>query len=372
MSVQVGPASELGVSARQVQEFYRQNWNRRIALEDDLFYRWQFTEVPGADDKDHCSVAVNERGDVVGVMGLNPRPFLLKGAQRNAAELTTWIVHPDYQSRGVGPQIMADLQRRFDVLLGLGITKSALAVYLRSGFRYLRAIPRFVYVLDWAVIAPYAKIDPLARKVDTKRRGALDCVTYSAAAYTPDIGEDVALRFGSKSNHFCRTDAFVQWRFFRHPYFAYEVFAIRPHEGSSDTAIIVLREDTSDEGLRILHVVDLYGDAGALSAALKFAQDEAKRRQAAALDCYGTFAELQARILAAGWFSTLDEDFLSFPHLFHPTELRTPASTSMVIWARNADVEIFDFSRLHVSKADADLDRPTMAVLHRGATGEEK
>lgn len=64
-----------------------------------------------------------------------------------------------------------------------------------------------------------------------------------------------------------------------------------------------------------------------------------------------------------GWFSTLDEDWVSIPHLYYPLELRSPPTTSIVLWSQDQMKSVRDRSRLYITKGDCDMDRPTQAYL---------
>ena len=59
----------------------------------------------------------------------------------------------------------------------------------------------------------------------------------------------------------------------------------------------------------------------------------------------------------------MDDPLVGLPSLFHPVELRIPPTTSLVIWAAEDRARLYDFSQLHLTKADLDLDRPTLAYL---------
>ena len=100
-TITVGNAGDLGIAVEDLCSFYGDNWKRRIALEVPSFYRWQFMKAPRNAGQDRCCVAV-AGSEILGVMGLNERPFLLDGVAREGAELTTWVVKKEAQGRGLG------------------------------------------------------------------------------------------------------------------------------------------------------------------------------------------------------------------------------------------------------------------------------
>src|SRR5579864_559358 len=103
MTISVHSAYEIGLQSQVVQQFYECYWHKKIALLIDEFYNWQFINTPTANGLDHCCVAVDDiTHELVGVMGISPRPFYLNGCAISGAELTSWIVHPNYQGKGIG------------------------------------------------------------------------------------------------------------------------------------------------------------------------------------------------------------------------------------------------------------------------------
>ncbi len=93
MSIVVGDVTGLGFHSDQVIKFFSDHWKRKIALSVPSFYKWQFTESPADAGNDHCVVAVDDvTGDLLGVMGLNTRPFFLNQSILKGVEPTTWIV----------------------------------------------------------------------------------------------------------------------------------------------------------------------------------------------------------------------------------------------------------------------------------------
>ncbi|MBT5752456.1 MAG: hypothetical protein HOI33_07075, partial [Rhodospirillaceae bacterium] len=57
--------------------------------------------------------------------------------------------------------------------------------------------------------------------------------------------------------------------------------------------------------------------------------------------------------------SILEDSFFQFIHLFHPPEMRSPPTTSLVVWARDEMQGLRDMENLYIAKGDMDLDRPT-------------
>ena len=365
-AITVGNAGDLGVVAEDLCRFYGDNWKRRIALEVPSFYGWQFMEAPRNAGHDRCCVVV-DGSDILGVMGLNERPFMLDGVEREGAELTTWVVKKEAQGRGLGKRIVTYLQERYEVLLGMGITGAALPLYRAGGFSYMRQIPRFVRVFDAEVIAPYAQMDRLAKSLIRKYRDP-ERSEYKAQANPARDLASIAAGMESGFNLFLRDGDHLRWRYEDHPVFSYEAFTVRG-KGSGSGAAVVFRTDEV-EGMKIVHVMDCFGDDAHMPAALTFIDDYCREAGAHVVDFYCTSSRVNRHFRVCGWFSVQDDECFRFIHLFHPPELREPPTTSLVYWAREDMLSLMDSNRLYVTKQDLDLDRPTAVTYEQLETAK--
>ena len=360
MAIVIGDVGGLRLDSKVVCDFYYKYWNRKIALSDQSFYEWQFRGSPESRDHDNCMVAVDDStGNLVGVMGLNVRPFYLCNKITRGAELTTWVVDSEHVGSGVGAKILLKIQERFDALIGMGISTLALPVYMRSGFRFVRAIPRFVKVFDFDAIKPYATHSPLAKKLCREWLGLGRNVSFEVDAASLSAIEDIQKGLYEAFNCYSRSAAFLDWRYSRHPVFTYEQFFVRSGSTSAGKGVYVcLRRETSVAGLKILHVMDCFGTQEDMPAAMAFIHEYSVRHDIHLADFYCTAGDVARHYLATGWFSTNDDEFFQFPHLFHPIEMRTPPTTSLIYWSRNDFSQMTNVPKLYITKQDADLDRP--------------
>ena len=366
MAIEVAPAHEAGVSSEAVAAFYAEHWNRPIALALPQFHDWQFVRAPESDGKNHSMVALSD-DEIVGVMGLNPRAFLLQGEKVSAAELTTWVVSPAARGLGVGRGIMNALQERYDLMVGLGISDAAMPIYTTSGFRHLRRIPRFSRVHDLGRVREHARVERLGeRLVSAWSRDALGIADQQFEAQ-PGPASELApqgAEAARDANLFVRDADALRWRYDEHPTFDYQAHAVRdPALPGTGIGVVVRTDRAPVEGgtLDMLHVIDMFGDPAHASAAVAFVDDLARREGVAFADVFMGHTGLAAHFLAAGWFSGMDDGMLKLPHLFYPVELREPATTSYVIWARKNRATAYDMGRYLITKGDLDLDRPTLA-----------
>ena len=354
MATRIGFAYELGVSAEQIMEFYKNHWRREIALSNREFHKWQFENTVENKLGNSCVVALNEDG-LVGVMGLNKRKFHLSEQCLNGAELTTWVVDQKIKGFGAGARILNYITSNFEVLFGMGISEDALPIYIRSGFRYLRYIPRFIHVIDAKNIlgvSNHASYAPKLIRNSSAKPSNLDVkkVFWKNQAYAPHV----------EGNHFSRSVKDLIWRYDEHPYFKYKSFKFKSSNGK--IGYVVLREEITDK-IKIVHIIDILGPKSCFEEAIKFVEFYAKDKEFWAIDVYSTLSSLNKYFNHRSWLSAVDSSFINIPHLFHPLEVRNPATTSLIYWAKKPKLDFFNVCDLYISKQDCDLDRPTMSVL---------
>ncbi len=350
MSIKVGSVSELSVSSSDVSDFYKKHWARPICLSDKSFYRWQFIDNPENNGNDDCCIAM-DGDEIIGVMGLNSRAFYAGDKKLNGAELTTWVVAKEHRNRGCGPAMIEYLKNNYDVMIGMGISLDALPVYLRSGFRYIKSIPRYVHVINWDNVKDHVECAPLAKKY---ANGQLSFSHFESTEFTKEKVNEIYESFRSSHFSFSRGYDDIKWRYEDNPYFEYQTFVV------NDACLVSVRIDRNIDGFVMAHCVDIFGDHKHYKSAISAAVDYAQKSGADALDFFSVNSKLNAELNAMGIFSTLDHEFFKFPHLFHPVEIRTPATTSLILWCRGDMAGLLDTSKLHITKQDADFDRPTI------------
>jgi hypothetical protein len=353
--IRIGDSCDFDISVEQVSAFYGENWPRRIALALPSFYRWQFAESPDANGRDHCCVAIGEDGGIVGVMGLHPQKFRLDGECRHGAALTTWVA--SRKGVGIGARMLEHLQNRYDVLLGTGITAAALPLYLAAGFRYVASIPRFLKVFRPETIETFGASDRLGRKLmrywaprDSFSGRVAEVSDWSGAAGVVAEALDGA-------NHYARSASHLEWRFCRHPVFPYRCFIV---ESDAGRAFVVLKIEILPE-FSIANVVECCADDRMMPTAIEFIESYCLHHAVDVADFYCTSTRHGGWFMKKQWFSILDDKALQFPHLFYPVELRSPPTTSLIAWSRGDALGLLDIGKLYLTKADLDLDRPTLA-----------
>jgi len=361
MSYTIVSVHESDSDYRDIFHFLKENWSRPVLLSDEKFVRWQFEDNPDDLGNNPSLLVLSADGKVMGFLGLNHRPFYVDGQKRRGAELTTWIISEKLRGQGIGKAMMTKISKENDIVMGMGISEIALPIYLDLGFRYLRAIPRFYKVLDLAHVATFSKIEPLGYRLIEKRSNpAVLPKGVEIVDVTLDSGFSSELNEHARSfNGYSRDLEWLEWRYGRHPYFQYSFNRLTMGDYS---ALLITRLDISPNA-KVMHLIDIIG-AGSILAKVPVATEVLAREKGAQLvDVHCTSTRITAPFWAAGWLSAMDDTYVQIPHLFHPLELRSPATTSLIMFGRTNLSNITDLSSLYVTKGDCDFDRPTYQTL---------
>jgi len=366
LSIEIGTVSDFGVDSQDVQNFYKESWNRPIALSDNDFYNWQFRNAPLHNNLDASVIAYDVKKKLIlGVMGVTKRQMILDGKSIVGGEMTTWMISEKLQGTGIGTKIVGHCQSQYEALSGFGISGASRRVFMRQGFRFIRQIPRYIKVINFEPLKKYAKYDSLAQdlidrwKFGTSSKFSVDDVTERSI-------EQSNRHLKQNFNHFSRDAAHLKWRYKNHPYFNYKQFMISSDPKNNLVDVFVcLREESSLDGFKMLHVIDCFGADENLPAAVRFIEDYAREIKFDVIDFYCTAPSITCHFVSSGWFSLADDECFQFPHLFHPIEMRDPPTANVVYWSKENFEKLADTSKLYITKQDSDLDRPTPENLHK-------
>ena len=359
MNIIIESATNLEISDQEIGKFYSEYWNKKTILSDAKFIKWQFGDSLLDNLKNSCVVAYElDKKKILGVLGLTERHFYMSTSKLNGAELTNWMVLNEFSGHGIGNKMMKFVQDKYDVLMGMGITEVALNVYYANDYKFLREIPRFTRVFNSSKINPLAKITSLGEKlilINSKQ----NLIEFKIHQMNKEIIDKIFLDFTKDFNLYSRSSDVLNWRYNLHPFFKYKQFIIS--SPNSDKKIFVcLREEVCLAEVKILHVVDCFGDLEALSAAISFIDVYCIKNNIDFADFYCTTSKIYSYFINNGWLSTSNDKSFQFPHLFKPIEFRDPPTTSLVYWSKKDRIKLADVSSLYITKQDIDLDRPTI------------
>ncbi|MEE9571194.1 MAG: hypothetical protein V3W02_05790 [Gammaproteobacteria bacterium] len=354
----IAEVDEIGADAATVGQFIERNWRRPVALSLPSFYEWQFRNNPSDAGRDRSLVIVDREDRLHGFMGITGRELRLAGQSLNAVELTTWVVEEQLRGVGLGKAIVRHIQETHEAIVGMGISDSALAVYIRYGLKHVRYLPRYVKIFNPDAIEPISELNDLGRML-IRLEAPVTRLKHRARA----IGFGEAARYSEPlhANYNClaRDAAHLEWRYAQHPFYRYEAFEVG--DGTYSAAVI-LRVDDND-ALRIVHVVDILGDKSSIPAVISFVETFCRDHKVDMSDFYCSLDRIGHMFWHHGWLSTVNDFYVQVPNWFYPIEMRHPPTTSLILWAKKDMCSLIDLSRLYITKGDCDGDRPTMRYL---------
>lgn len=274
----------------------------------------------------------------------------------------------DARGTGAGRGILASLQAEYDFLAANSISTVALPVFIVNGFRYIAHLPRYFLVLDQEPLSEVLRVDRLGARLILDRQPA-QASSYKAREVAAGQLGHLAETGRQSINGFERGQAWLAWRYDAHPTFKYRAYVVTSSDSGHEIGVVVRQDRTAD--FSFIHVVDLVGDPAAIPAAVQFIEDFGRETGSSFVDVTATNSAFAAGFRAAGWFSINDDEWAQLSHLFHPPQWRQPATSSAAIWSRHKPASAYDAGKIHITKGDMDLDRPTMDYYAQHGLGME-
>lgn len=339
----------------EVKGFYDNHWGRSTPITNRVFFDWQFSSSPAGEGE--CTFVVARKdGNIVGAVGITKRDFFYRKIYAGA-ELTSLLVHPEFRGHGIASQLLDFCKSEFFFILAAGITKSGLVTYRAHGFHYLSSVPRFFKFYSHELLKSFSTSPKLALLINERSHFSCsgDCEFSKVSSF-----QECDFNFGGEFVGFSRSKEYMEWRYFNHPFFQYHVYRVTRKSVCDSAIFIVFRLDCYKD-FSILHVVDIFGDLGLMRYVFYFIDLFSKDNGVGFVDFYSTLSRINKWFVASGWFTLSDCDIVEFPHLFHPPDLRRPASFSLCWWSANEDVDLCDISNIMIAKQDANMDRPVFS-----------
>src|SRR5205823_5732215 len=135
-----------------------------------------------------------------------------------AAWLAMWFVEPEARRDGLGLALLAEAQRRFDVLACIGFNETAARIFSGVGFDVAPALSRWVRTVDVAAFEQLVGRPPIGSASPGPSARVVEWNEVAAGRWDDCWKMIVA-------NIICaaRDEAFVRRRYAEHPVFRYIV-----------------------------------------------------------------------------------------------------------------------------------------------------
>lgn len=326
---------------------------------DPAFLRWQFgggVEGVSVNDGYHVKVAWLE-GRIVGCLGYIPVEVSIAGLLRAGAWTANWIVEEDQRRLGLGPLLMRDLTRQFDVTLVVGVSHEARELLPRLGWTDFGELQRYVRVLDCRAAAMLTASGDL----DWER-------TSSTPAASPEADVKRVDRFHGDVTGFWddrseaqgiagtrRSAGYLNWRYADHPAGGYRLFEARRNGRLCGVAVYRV-EPVRDLPVCVGRLVELFSDSPADAQLIDAVLGDARTRDVAFVDFFCSHPGVSETMSRAGFVGHEAPAATSLPSLFQPIDRRRRGIPFMAYLANDPQAQAV--RSWYVTKGDGDQDRP--------------
>src|SRR4051812_25554365 len=133
----------------EVQEFFAAMYSPHYVMARDTpFLRWQFSGFNGHTSAGplHLKIALVD-GKLAGCVGYIPADVHIAGRTRRGAWAANWMVDDSYRRLGLGPLLIRELSKAYEVTAALGGNSDAHQLLPRMGWTDFGNLPRYVRVV---------------------------------------------------------------------------------------------------------------------------------------------------------------------------------------------------------------------------------
>jgi GNAT superfamily N-acetyltransferase len=327
-----------------------------LLRENHSLFRWQFgSRSPVNGDAYHIKLATLD-GEVVGCLGYIPVKVTLAEGVVRGAWLANWMVDPDRRQLGLGPLLMREVTKQFDVTLNLGPNQDARTVLAKMGWAYVGALTRYLHVLDVeaaASLTPAGRLDwPSPAPWPDHHPGAAVRSVSAFDERATSLWDRLAPSLGWGTR---RSADYLNWRYVQHPLWTYRCFEARSDDRLRGFAVYHV-EPVRDHGLTVGRLVELVAEPDATSTLLDAVLQDARAQGVALVDFFSSSPRMALALRTNGFFTGEDAPVAQIPMLFQPVDRQRLAIHFMAHPARVSGGA--SLANWYVTKSDADQDRP--------------
>jgi len=319
-------------SITDFQKYIKSNFYETYIVGDKTYLRWQFDGI----------ILALHRGQIIGHLGFKDYTYSRIGTVRVFMSL---YVCEKYRLSGVAALVLLEAlgAKKYFLTSGLTPLTDALCGKTIPGWQSSRNMNKFLAVLeDHPRIAEYG----LQEKI---RLEAVSAGKEPTARQCSALWEKVRDNYPITLE---RTEKYLNWRFFKHPFFSYEIAAVSAENNLK--GFLMWRVEQHDS-FRIARVVDAIAEPAYQEMLFSQFLSAAKHAHAHAADFLCSGDLYRESLKKAGFFDTKGSQFESFPILW------TPLSTKKTFINVAHDLPQ-SIDEMFLTKADGDQDRPNPSV----------
>ncbi|HTU78179.1 MAG TPA: hypothetical protein VMF09_05400 [Solirubrobacteraceae bacterium] len=352
------PADQIG----ELQQFIDEHWRRghRLAYDEELL-RWQH-RFPGNPERLSFLVA-RAGGEIVGALGVIIVSFGMRGVRSSGGWLTTWIATPAARKGHGGLRLLRRaLEEPFGFVGTTGANETALTIYRALGFSIRESIPRWVRVISDDALATLLGERSSLHGEPSQTPPLIDGLRISTWSEAHASGWDELWErtLAPRLIGPWRDAAYVRWRYVEHPHFKYEVRVAEDRAGSVRGMAVHRLADVGGADGGVARMVELHGEAAAMTALASDVIALAGRAGAAFAEFFCSAGDVAEPLQACG-FTMEREPTHALPVLIEPLNRELPATLTGAFRAdggARGDSTVFDSDALYITRSDCDQDRP--------------
>ena len=317
----------------RIVDFIRENWKgNQTLVQSSQIFRYQYMTYT------ECGfVIAEEDGKILGIKGYIP---MNRTENPDVAAALAIVVKNDRPMLNMEIQRFLEKQTNSRAMYSTGLNPNT-AARIYPLFRYKVDKLKQYYMLsdkeDYKVASiAHKEILPVSG-TDTLR--LLNSLEEMQACFRTEA-------FAGQQPY--KDDAYLQYRYFGHPIYHYDVYGVFP-EGTDTAAALVVGREIRVGDTRVLRIVDYIGDRSRVSHLGSALRGLMAQKEYEYLDfmCYGLPHE---DLEAAGFSLRQENDENIIPNYFEPFVQK---NVDVVFFAKKID-------GLLICKADGDQDRPNV------------
>lgn len=362
----------------RISRFFDQHWEKNyIYVRVPELFNWTFGRTDLWDDKGYSFALIENKGELVGILGAIPFVFNCMGQHFPAVWFANYMVHPEYRRGPLAMQLLGVFNRPpYRIKVVFGMNSRVVPIYQRMGWSTLQSIPRHFVILPHAVdracnllhsAQPHwdsTHIEELARYFTLNDIPPIAVPFVRALPPNWDIYDWP--KIASRTAGAARDLNYLTWRYLKHPCFKYHTVAVAEGER---TGLVVWRLETirratphgREEVDKIGRLVEFLpvSRSNARNLLSVFFND-IKSANALGADFYGFHGE------SGGWLEELGfrrtekhSEGESIPARFQPLDSRPSQILSAFLFEGQLPPCSSDQQcQWYWTKSDADQDRP--------------
>lgn len=296
------------VHPRELLAFQQEEFGQQAYQQDPDFNDWMYLE-----NKRNERIYCFTDNEVAGQQSAIATTFALGDQEFDAAYAIDLRVRPEWKMKGLGVALIGSLMRRYDVLVGLGVSDEAYAMFKRQGWVdqgelnfYLKPLTAGILksgytkgsLLLWLrnlAALLYSSVFGLAKALRPTRLKASPATRFTQQHAR--LYEKVACHY---TNRMKRDLAHLQWRFHDCPdKLAYEIIDCNSANGELKGFMVVKQSRWND--LNALLIVELQAETEAMRSLVNTALRTARSRKVDVVLSQGLDARLEPALKGSGF-----------------------------------------------------------------------